>query len=190
MKDVNEHEKVIKENHKPQKGDVENETFLKDRRGRNRFAPGKLGGKTRSQVTGDPIKHNFSYADLNQDHKDACEEIIRLLKHYNEKKWQIPQIIEELKSKFELIEYETIDIEKTLFHRLLGSRYPLGQVIQGYRISGNKKIPHVSLSADVDYLDEIVLDLANDIKEELIESQMNMEKFKEKGFKGNKKEEK
>ena len=86
----------------------------------------------------------------------------------------------EIEKKFKVVKYEEYDFKKSLWHRLSQkANDKLGQSVQGYRFDGNKKIPHIGFSADIDYLDEFVLDLANIVKDEMVSAQMDVEKMKD-----------
>ncbi len=66
-------------------------------------------------------------------------------------------VVEELKSKFDLVEKPMKKIEDTVGGQLTKDER-IGQSIQGFRQTidenGNKiRIPHIGLSADLDYLD-------------------------------------
>ncbi len=145
-----------------------------------RFDPRKGEGRLLSNMTGEPIKRNWVDDDVTAPHIEAAEEIIKLLKHYDKKNWQISQIIPEIEKKFKVVKYEEYDFKKSLWHRLSQkANDKLGQSVQGYRFDGNKKIPHIGFSADIDYLDEFVLDLANIVKDEMVSAQMDVEKMKD-----------
>jgi hypothetical protein len=118
------------------------------------------------------------YDHIDPDDQKVVEEVIRLLKHYHNKQWQIPQIIEQLKLKFKLKDRKWFRVEESLWHNLTKDKH-LGASVQGYRICGDTKVPHIAFSADADYLDHFIMELANDIKDEVINSQMSDEKFKE-----------
>jgi len=145
-----------------------------------RFDPRKGEGRLLSNMTGEPIKRNWVDDDVTEAHIEAAEEIIKLLKHFDKKKWQIAQIIPEIEKKFKVVKYDEYNFKDSLWNKLSQkANDKLGQSIQGFRIEGNKKIPHIGFSADLDYLDEFVLDLANIVKEELVSAQMNTEKMKD-----------
>ena len=76
-------------------------------------------------------------------------------------------IIEELKTKFQLVEIPLKKIEDSIWGQLTKDER-LGQSVQGFRNStdehGNQiRIPHVGFSADLDYLDEFVNRLVNKV---------------------------
>jgi predicted house-cleaning noncanonical NTP pyrophosphatase (MazG superfamily) len=147
---------------------------------KKRYDPRKGEGRLLSNMTGEPIKRNWVDDDVTEAHIEAAEQIIKLLKHYDTKKWQIPQIITEIEKNFKIVKYEEYDFKDSLWNKLSQkANDKLGQSIQGFRIENNKKIPHIGFSADLDYLDEFVLDIANIVKEELISAQMDVEKLKD-----------
>tara|TARA_R110001592_G_scaffold61640_5_gene188034 strand:+ start:20471 stop:21019 length:549 start_codon:yes stop_codon:yes gene_type:complete len=138
----------------------------------------KGNGKVVSNTSGEPIIHSFSYDRVDPDDQKVVEEVIRVLKHYHNKQWQIPQIIEQLKFKFKLKDRKWFRVEESLWHNLTKDKN-LGASVQGYRICGDTNVPHISFSADADYLDHFIMELANDIKNEVINSQMSDEQFRQ-----------
>ena len=115
-------------------------------------------GKVASNMTGEAITGVYDYGSISDSDKKVVNEIISLLRQ--RKGIPVEMIIEELKTKFELVEIPMKKIEDSVWGQLTKDER-LGQSIQGFRQStdenGNKvRVPHVGFSADLDYLDEFV----------------------------------
>jgi len=115
-------------------------------------------GKVSSNMTGEAITGVFDYGSITDRDKRVVEEVITLIRQ----RQGVPNdmIVEELKTKFELVEIPMKKIEDSVWGQLTKDER-LGQSIQGFRQttdeSGKKfRIPHVGFSADLDYLDEFV----------------------------------
>ena len=115
-------------------------------------------GKLKSNVDGTSIDGLFDYGSITDRDKRVVEEVITLIRQ----RQGVPNdmIVEELKTKFELVEIPMKKIEDSVWGQLTKDER-LGQSIQGFRQttdeSGKKfRIPHVGFSADLDYLDEFV----------------------------------
>ena len=115
-------------------------------------------GKVSSNMTGEAIESNYDYGSISDSDKKVVREIIDLMRA----RAQVPcgMFAEELKTRFELVEIPMKKIEDSVWGQLTKDER-LGQSVQGYRLStdenGNRiRIPHVGLSADLDYLDEFV----------------------------------
>ena len=115
-------------------------------------------GKLASNMTGEAITGVFDYGSITDRDKRVVEEVITLIRQ----RQGVPNdmIVEELKTKFELVEIPMKKIEDSVWGQLTKDER-LGQSIQGFRQttdeSGKKfRIPHVGFSADLDYLDEFV----------------------------------
>ena len=115
-------------------------------------------GKVASNMTGEAIEGPYDYGNIKDSDKKVVSEIIDLMRQRD----QVPcgMFAEELKTRFELVEIPMRKIEDSIWGQLTKDER-LGQSIQGFRQStdenGEKiRIPHVGLSADLDYLDEFV----------------------------------
>ena len=115
-------------------------------------------GKVASNMTGEAIEGVFDYGDVTDRDKKVVEEVIELIRQ----RPGVPgdMIIEELKTKFQLVEIPLKKIEDSIWGQLTKDER-LGQSIQGFRNSNDEKgnpirIPHVGFSADLDYLDGFV----------------------------------
>ena len=123
-------------------------------------------GKVASNMTGEAIEGVFDYGNITDRDKKVVEEVIELIRQ----RPGVPgdMIIEELKTKFQLVEIPLKKIEDSIWGQLTKDER-LGQSVQGFRNStdehGNQiRIPHVGFSADLDYLDEFVNRLVKKIE--------------------------
>ena len=124
---------------------------------------------TTSNVTGkilDSAIFDYSDTSLTKDHKDAAEEIIRFFDARQDIPYDLAK--EELKQNFKLEDVPELDHTKTLWYQFTKDE-KLGQQKQGWRydnVNGKKiKIPHISFSADLDYLDGMINRFVNKVKE-------------------------
>ena len=124
-------------------------------------------GKVASNMTGEAIEGIFDYGNVTDRDKLVVREVIDLIRQRE----QVPadMIIEELKTRFQLVEIPMRKIEDSIWGQLTKNER-LGQSIQGFRQSTNEKgekerIPHVGFSADLDYLDEFVNRLVKKIED-------------------------
>ena len=115
-------------------------------------------GKVASNMTGEAITGLYDYGDISESDKKVVNEIITLLRQ--RKGIPVEMIIEELKTKFELVEIPMKKIEDSVWGQLTKDER-LGMSMQGFRQSSDEngnpiRIPHIGFSADLDYLDEFV----------------------------------
>ena len=125
-------------------------------------------GKLASNMTGEAIEGNYDYGNITDNDKKVVNEIIELLRNRSEVGLPIDMIIEEIKTRFNLVEIPMKKIEDSVWGQLTKDER-LGQSVQGFRQStdenGEKiRIPHVGFSADLDYLDEFVNRLVKKIE--------------------------
>ena len=123
-------------------------------------------GKLASNMTGEAIESNFDYGNIKDDHKKLVEEIISLL----QSRAGIPtqMIVEELKLKFQLENIPMVKVENSLWHQFTKNER-IGQSVQGFREARDKdgkriRIPHIGFSADLDYLDEMIQRIAQQVR--------------------------
>ena len=114
-----------------------------------------VDGKVASNVTGEAIEGLYDYGSISDSDKAVVNEIIKLLR--DRKGIPSDMVVEELKTKFDLVEVPMKKIEDTVWGQLTKDER-IGQSVQGFRQSidenGNKiRIPHIGFSADLDYLD-------------------------------------
>ena len=122
-------------------------------------------GKVASNMTGEAITGLYDYGDISESDKKVVNEIITLLRQ--RKGIPVEMIIEELKTKFELVEIPMKKIEDSVWGQLTKDER-LGMSMQGFRQSSDEngnpiRIPHIGFSADLDYLDEFVNRLVNKV---------------------------
>ena len=129
-----------------------------------RYNPNEGQGSVISNITGEPIKTVFTYGNLTKEQKEVAEEIAKLIEQNSSISTKIlPSFI---RKKFEIEKIPEKDIKTTLWYKLTKD-FKLGQSIQGFREENGIRIPHVSISADIDYLDEVLIKMINNIKDEL-----------------------
>ena len=122
--------------------------------------------KIKSNVeTEKDIEPLFDYGDITDRDKSVVEEVITLL----EARPGVPSemVIAEMKEKFQLVTIPMMKVEDSVWHQLTKDER-IGQSMQGFRQTtdenGDKiRIPHIGVSADLDYLDEFVNRLATKI---------------------------
>lgn len=124
---------------------------------------------TMSNVSGkrlDGAVFDYSQTGLKKEHKETAEEIIRFLDERQGVPYDI--VKEEIKQNFKLEDLPELDYKKTLWYQFTKDE-KLGQQKQGYRIDlvdGKKvKIPHISFSSDLDYLDDMINRFIQKVKE-------------------------
>ena len=134
-------------------------------------------GLMASNVTGETITPIFDYgiieydgASENQDNlkqniKRVVEEIVDLVD--NNKELNGHQILDKIKDKFNIEKPQIYKYEDSVWHQFTKDER-LGCSLQGFReVNENGKkirIPHVSFSADLDYLDAFINRLVTKIK--------------------------
>ena len=125
-----------------------------------------INGKVASNMTGEAITGNYDYGNISDKDKIVVNEIINLLR--SRAGIPVDMIVEEIKTKFELVEIPMKKIEDSVWGQLTKDER-LGQSVQGFKLStdenGEKiRIPHIGFSADLEYLDEFVNRLTKKIK--------------------------
>jgi len=158
-KDLNNYVKI------DEKKSLENNDFFTpqatDRDSENR--------NTMSNVTGKRLDSSvFDYSDtsITKEHKEAAQEILRFFDDRQGVPYDLAK--EELKQNFKLEDVPELDHTKTIWYKFTKDE-KLGQQKQGWRydyIDGKKvKIPHISFSADLDYLDDMINRFIKKVKE-------------------------
>jgi hypothetical protein len=115
-----------------------------------------------------PVDLNYDYGNVSEQDKKVVGEVISHLRNRN----NIPteMVVEELKQKFNISELPVKDIDQTLWHKLTWKhRDILRPTVQGHKLktleNGTKlKLPIVMFSADLDQLDEILIDIIEQAK--------------------------
>jgi hypothetical protein len=111
-----------------------------------------------SNKTGESIEPDFDFGSLTSRDKKLIEEVIKLLKTNDNS--TVQNVTKQIKEKFKIDEIPMMKYENSLWYELTKNEN-LGVSIQGYREITNSdgtkiRIPHVAMSADLDYLDDVV----------------------------------
>ena len=113
----------------------------------------------------DEMEGKYDYGDITEKDKKVVEEIIDFLR--SREQVPISMVIEELKTRFQLVEVPMKKIEDSIWGQLTKDE-KLGQSVQGFKLTtedGKKvRIPHIGFSADLNYLDEFVNRLVKKIE--------------------------
>jgi hypothetical protein len=109
----------------------------------------------------------FDYRNISQDQKEAVQEVISFLQERPNVPLEFS--LNEIKQKFEMEEIPMLKPEDTLWYEMT-KQFALGANIQGFRTKtledGSKiKIPYINFSADLEYLNEIMIKLIERSKE-------------------------
>jgi len=113
----------------------------------------------------DELETKYDYGNITDNDKKVVKEIIDFLR--SREQVPISMVIEELKTRFELVEVPMKKIEDSVWGQLTKDE-KLGQSVQGFKLTtedGKKvRIPHIGFSADLNYLDEFVNRLVKKIE--------------------------
>ena len=113
----------------------------------------------------DELETKYDYGNITEKDKKVVEEIIDFLR--SREQVPISMVIEELKTRFQLVEVPMKKIEDSVWGQLTKDE-KLGQSVQGFKLTtedGKKvRIPHIGFSADLNYLDEFVNRLVKKIE--------------------------
>ena len=111
------------------------------------------------------LEGKYDYGNITEKDKKVVEEIIDFLR--SREQVPISMVIEELKTRFQLVEVPMKKIEDSVWGQLTKDE-KLGQSVQGFKLTtedGKKvRIPHIGFSADLNYLDEFVNRLVKKIE--------------------------
>lgn len=115
-------------------------------------------GFATSSVTGEDIIPGYDYGSVTERDKLLIAEILEILK--NRKQVPMDIVVEEINNKFNMEEIPMMDVEETLWYQLTKDE-PLGQHVQGFRISLDEKqnkikVPFIAFQADLDFLDGFI----------------------------------
>ena len=114
----------------------------------------------------DELEGKYDYGNITEKDKKVVEEIIDFLR--SREQVPISMVIEELKTRFQLVEVPMKKIEDSVWGQLTKDE-KLGQSVQGFKLTtedGKKvRIPHIGFSADLDYLDEMIQRIAKQVRE-------------------------
>lgn len=118
--------------------------------------------KTKTGVSSDSKKveltPNFNYGDITEEHKRVVEEVIKILRFNKDN--PLEQTINELKTRFKMVEVPMIKYEDSLWYQFTKNEN-IGHSLQGFKQVKDKngdliRIPHVSFSSDLDNLDRML----------------------------------
>ena len=119
--------------------------------------------------TGEVIEPLFDYNNIDDYTKLAISDVIKMVENNDDKE----KLVNVLKDKFQITETPTYDTNKSLWHTMM-KEYRLGESIQGFKIiqkpDGTKeKIPVLSFTAELDYLDEVMREILTKLKSQILE---------------------
>ena len=119
--------------------------------------------------TGEVIEPLFDYHNIDDYTKLAISDVIKMVENNDDKE----KLVNVLKDKFQITETPTYDTNKSLWHTMM-KEYRLGESIQGFKIiqkpDGTKeKIPVLSFTAELDYLDEVMREILTKLKSQILE---------------------
>ena len=119
--------------------------------------------------TGEVIEPLFDYHSIDDYTKLAIGDVIKMVEDNDDKE----KLVNTLKDKFQITETPIYDTKKSLWHTLMND-YKLGESIQGFKIvqksDGTKeKIPVISFTAELDYLDEVMKEVLTKLKSQILE---------------------
>jgi len=111
-----------------------------------------------SNSEGTAIIPNFNYGDIKIEHKKAVEEVIKFLLKNKDK--PLEHNLDDLKKRFHLIDVPMKKYEDSLWYNFTKNEN-IGAVVQGFRETTDEngkriRIPHISFSSDLDYLDNML----------------------------------
>jgi len=117
-----------------------------------------------SNLTGMPIEKNFDYGHISKKDKQVVNEVLNNL----HSELPLEQQIDVIKKKFQITEIPTMDTKESIWYQMTKD-YKLGATKQGLaRRTGENgleyDVPHMSYSADLDYLDTVMEDLIQKIR--------------------------
>ena len=119
--------------------------------------------------TGEVIEPLFDYNNIDDYTKLAISDVIKMVENNDDKE----KLVNVLKDKIQITETPTYDTNKSLWHTKM-KEYRLGESIQGFKIiqkpDGTKeKIPVLSFTAELDYLDEVMREILTKLKSQILE---------------------
>jgi hypothetical protein len=114
--------------------------------------------KLTSNTTGEGIEEQFNFDTITARDKKIIEEVIKVLQTNDNS--TVQNVTDKIKEKFKISEIPMLKYEDSLWHQLTKNEN-LGVSLQGYREitqeDGKKiRIPHIAMSADLDYLDDVI----------------------------------
>jgi len=99
------------------------------------------------------IKYMFDYGNVKKEHKEAVEEVCKILTESNQN-----MISELLKVKFKIKENPKYDISLSLFLNILKNN-KINYSIQGHITENNIDYPIINISEDIRRLDKTIIEI-------------------------------
>ena len=125
-----------------------------------------IDGSLTSNVTNKPLDEEvFSTIDTTDDQKKAIRSVLQHIK--NRKSIPLDIVLQEIEQQYSLEDVPEMNIEESIWYQLTKNER-IGFQKQGFRIdivNGKRvKIPHLSFSSDLDYLDNMINKIVEKIK--------------------------
>lgn len=125
-----------------------------------------IDGLLTSNVTNKPLDEEvFSSIDTTDDQKKAIRSVLQHIK--NRKNIPLDIVLQEIEQQYSLEDVPEMNIEESIWYQLTKNER-IGLQKQGFRIdivNGKRvKIPHLSFSSDLDYLDNMINRIVEKIK--------------------------
>ena len=125
-----------------------------------------IDGSLTSNVTNKPLDEEvFSTIDTTDDQKKAIRSVLQHIK--NRKSIPLDIVLQEIEQQYSLEDVPEMNIEESIWYQLTKNER-IGFQKQGFRIDivNGKwvKIPHLSFSSDLDYLDNMINKIVEKIK--------------------------
>jgi ribosomal protein S3AE len=125
-----------------------------------------VDGLLTSNVTNKPLDEEvFSAIDTTDDQKKAIRSVLQHIK--NRKGIPLDIVLQEIQQQYSLEDIPEMNIEESVWYQLTKNER-IGFQQQGFRvdiINGKRvKIPHLSFSSDLDYLDNMINRIIEKIK--------------------------
>lgn len=96
------------------------------------------------------MKKIFDFSELNSDHKDAAEEILRVCRNLG-----YEEMVDNIRSKFQLEDIPIYDITDSSVIKKLKD-YNIGYSVQGYTRDNGMDYPYITISDDIRKFEEIL----------------------------------
>jgi ribosomal protein S3AE len=125
-----------------------------------------IDGLLTSNVTNKPLDEEiFSTIDTTDEQKKAIRSVLQHIK--NRKNIPLDIVLQEIQQQYSLEDVPEMNIEESIWYQLTKNER-IGFQKQGFRVdivNGKRvKIPHLSFSSDLDYLDNMINRIIEKIK--------------------------
>ena len=125
-----------------------------------------IDGLLTSNVTNKPLDEEiFSTIDTTDEQKKAIRSVLQHIK--NRKNIPLDIVLQEIQQQYSLEDVPEMNIEESIWYQLTKNER-IGFQKQGFRVdivNGKRvKIPHLSFSSDLDYLDNMINKIIEKIK--------------------------